>query len=198
MRKIRAKFCPKGAQRRSEKDRLCHDKQGYSLGWSIQIPQFLDALVTSDEKLDLLLWPRGPSNRVSPVGSMLALSDARRPDKGKSTHKLFDDPFFFKSTGMIYMHFGFPLERTAKQGITMFEVLREFLEEIPSEEASTLQIEVSGHFPPGQCTSPTTPSLSETILTKMGQSRNSFLIFPLVQTPLPVTFASSQSSRKKT
>ena len=35
-------------------------------------------------------------------------------------------------------------------------------EEIPREEASTLQIG-SVAFPPGQCTSPTTPSLSQTI-----------------------------------
>ena len=37
--------------------------------------------------------------------------------------------------------------------VTMFRVLREFREEIPSEEANTLQIE-SVAFPAGQCTSP--------------------------------------------
>ena len=61
-------------------------------------------------------------------------------------------------------------------------------EEIPSEEASTLQIE-SVAFPPGQCTSQTTLSLSQT-----RWASTQFLILPIVQTLLPVIFAGSLSS----
>ena len=61
-------------------------------------------------------------------------------------------------------------------------------EEIPSEEASTLQIG-SVAFPPGQCTS---PSLSNTIWPRW--TSRQFLSLPIVQTLLPVTFGYSLSS----
>ena len=65
-------------------------------------------------------------------------------------------------------------------------------EEIPSEEASTLQIG-SVAFPPGQCTS-TTLSLLQTIWARWASRQ--FLSLPIVQTLLPVTFGYSLSSRK--
>ena len=61
-------------------------------------------------------------------------------------------------------------------------------EEIPREEASTLQIG-SVAFPPGQCTS---LSLSQTIWPKWALRQ--FLSLPIVKTLLPVTFAYSLSS----
>ena len=61
-------------------------------------------------------------------------------------------------------------------------------EEIPSEEASTLQIG-SVAFPPGQCTS---PSLSQTIWPRWASTQ--FLSLPIVETLLPVTFGYSLSS----
>ena len=64
-------------------------------------------------------------------------------------------------------------------------------EEIPSEEASSLQIG-SVAFPPGQYTSPTTPSLSQTIWPRWASRQ--FFSLPIVQTLLPVTFAYSLSS----
>ena len=64
-------------------------------------------------------------------------------------------------------------------------------EEIPWEEASTLQIG-SVAFPPGQCTS-TTPSLSQTIWPRCASRQ--FLSLPIVQTLLPVTFAYSLTSQ---
>ena len=64
-------------------------------------------------------------------------------------------------------------------------------EEIPREEASTLQIE-SVAFPPGQCTCPQTPSLSQTIWPRWASTQ--FLTVPIVLTLLPVTFAYSLSS----
>ena len=62
-------------------------------------------------------------------------------------------------------------------------------EEIPREEASTLQIG-SVAFPPGQCT---TLSLSQTIWPRWASRQ--FLILSIVQTFLPVTFGYSLSSK---
>ena len=61
-------------------------------------------------------------------------------------------------------------------------------EEIPREEASTLQIG-SVAFPPGQCTSPQLHP-SHRLFDQDGASRQ-FLSLPLVQSLLPVTFAYS-------
>ena len=71
--------------------------------------------------------------------------------------------------------------------------------EIPSEEASTLQIGPVA-FPPGQCTSQSLSqtivwpclSLSQTIVWPRWASRQ-FLSLPIVQTLLPVTFSYSLS-----
>ena len=62
-------------------------------------------------------------------------------------------------------------------------------EEIPREEASTLQIG-SVVFPPGQCTS---QQLSQTIWPRWASRQ--FVTLPIVQTLLPVTFAYSLSSQ---
>ena len=59
--------------------------------------------------------------------------------------------------------------------------------EIPSEEASNLQIG-SVAFPPGQFTS---PSLSQTIWPRWASGQ--FLTLPIVETLLPVTFGYSVS-----
>ena len=65
-------------------------------------------------------------------------------------------------------------------------------QEIPSEEASTIQIS-SVVFPTEQCTSPHLhPSLSQTIWPRWALRQ--FLILPIVQSLLPVTFAYSLSS----
>ena len=63
-------------------------------------------------------------------------------------------------------------------------------EEIPREEASTLQIG-SVAFPPGECT--TTPSLSQTIWPRWASRQ--LLSLPIVKTLLPVTFGYSLSSK---
>ena len=64
-------------------------------------------------------------------------------------------------------------------------------EEIPSEEASTLQI-WSVAFPPGQYTSPQLHPLSPTIWARWASRQ--FLTLPIVQILLPGTFAYSLSS----
>ena len=63
--------------------------------------------------------------------------------------------------------------------------------EIPSEEASTLQIG-SVPFPPGTMHQSTTPSLSQTIWP--GWASRQFLAVPIDKTLLPVTFGYSLSS----
>ena len=63
--------------------------------------------------------------------------------------------------------------------------------EIPSEEASTLQIG-SVVFPPGTIHQSTTQSLSQTIWARWASRQ--FLTLPIVQTLLPMTFAYSLSS----
>ena len=62
----------------------------------------------------------------------------------------FDYPFF-DNTGMIYMHW-VPIGQIVNKGYDV-EVFKGVQEEIPREEASTLQIG-SVVFPPRQCTSP--------------------------------------------
>ena len=64
-------------------------------------------------------------------------------------------------------------------------------EEIPSEEASTLEIR-SVAFPPGQYTSLQLHPFSQTIWQRW--TSRQFLTLPIVQTLLPVTFGYSLSS----
>ena len=64
-------------------------------------------------------------------------------------------------------------------------------EEIPSEEASTLQIG-SAAFPLGQCTSPQLHPLSQTVWPRWASRQ--FFTLPIVQPLLPVTFGYSLSS----
>ena len=116
------------------------------LSWSIQILQFL-----------MLWWPvmkagstamtQRPRDRV-PSGSMLALLDPRRPDKANPP------PNFWWSLFLTALAWStctvFPLD--SQQGILCLG-FKGVQEEIPLEEASTLQI-WSVAFPRGQCTSP--------------------------------------------
>ena len=107
-----------------------------------------------------------------------------RPKKArqsKSTHKLLMIPFL-DSTGMIYM-------TDSQQGILCWGFKRVH-EEIPSEEASTLQIG-SVAFPPGQCISPQLHPCHR-LFDRDGHQDT----LPIVQTLLPVSFGYSLSSRK--
>ena len=65
-------------------------------------------------------------------------------------------------------------------------------EEIPSEEANTLQIG-SVAFPPGQCTSPQLHPCHR-LFDQDGHQSRQFLSLPIVQTLLPVTFGYFLSS----
>ena len=115
--------------------------------WSIQIPQFL-----------MLWWPvmkagstamtQRPRDRV-PSGSVLALPDPRRPDRVNPPTNFWWSLFL---TALAWSTCtGFPLT-DSQQGILCWG-FKWVQEEIPSEDASTLQIG-SVAFPLGQCTSP--------------------------------------------
>ena len=99
-------------------------------------------------KLDLLLWPRDQEIKFPMEAYWLSLT---REGQTEEIHiQTFDGPFFWQhwhdlhALGSNWTH--------RQQGIFCcgFNWVQE---EIPSEEASTLQIG-SVAFPPGQCTSP--------------------------------------------
>ena len=87
-----------------------------------------------------------PIDRV-PSGSMLALPDPRRPHRPNPPTNLW---WSFLTALAWSTCTGFPLDN--QQGILCWG-FKGVQEEIPREEASTLQIG-SVAFPPGQCTSP--------------------------------------------
>ena len=92
--------------------------------WSIKIPQFLMRWWPAMKAGSTAMTQR-PRDRV-PNGSMMALPDPRRPGLGleQIRPQTFDDPFFFYSTGMIYMHW-VPTGLTVNKEYYV-EVLREF------------------------------------------------------------------------
>ena len=114
--------------------------------WSIKIPQFL-----------MLWWPpmeagstamtQRPRDRV-PSGCMMALPDPRRPDRANPPTNFWWSFFWqhWHDLHALGSHW-----TDSQQGILCWG-FKGVQEEIPSKEASTLQIG-SVAFPPGQCTS---------------------------------------------
>ena len=117
-----------------------------------------------------------------PSGNMLALLDPRRPERANPPTNFWWSLFL---TALAWSTCtGFPLD--SQQGILCWG-FKGVQEEIPSEEASTLQIG-SVAFPPVT----TTPSLSQTIWPRWASIQ--FVTLPIVQNLLPVTFGYSLSS----
>ena len=115
--------------------------------WSIQIPQFL-MLGDLRWKLDLLLWPR--DQKIDFPVEACWLSQTQEGQTEQIHPQTFDDPFFWQ-----HWHDQHALGShctESQQGIICWG-FKGVQEEIPSEEASTLQIG-SVAFPPGQYTSP--------------------------------------------
>ena len=115
--------------------------------WSIQILQFL-----------MLWWPAMKTGSIAmtqrlrdriPCGSMLVLSDTRRPDRANPPTNFWWSHFwqYWHELHVLGSHW------TDSQQRILCWVFKGVQEEIPSEEASTLQIG-SVAFPPGQYTSP--------------------------------------------
>ena len=138
-------------------------------------------------KLDLLIWPRDQETEF-PVEACW-LSQTQEGQTEQVHPQIFDDPFFWQHWHDLHALGSYWTD--CQQEILCWG-FKGVQEEILSEEASTLQIG-SVAFPAGQCTSPQTPFLSQTIWPR-GASRQ-FLSLPIVQTLLPVTFAYSLSSK---
>ena len=138
--------CPKGAQRRSERNMLSW-QQGDS-----RADQFRSrsSWCSGDLrwKLDLLLWPRDQETEF-PV-EVYCLSQTQESQTEQIHPQTFDNPFFWQhwhDLPALGSHWS-----DSQQGIPCW-VFKGVQEGIPREEASTLQIR-SVAFPPGQCTSP--------------------------------------------
>ena len=141
MQKICAKFVP-SVLRVDQKERRCHDSREMAELINPD-PAVLDALVTCDESWIYCYDPetKRQSSQWKHAGSL-------RPKKArqsKSTHKLLTTPFLTALAGSSHWI-------DSQQGILCWG-FKGVQEEIPLEEANTLQIG-SVAFPAGQCTSP--------------------------------------------
>ena len=141
--KICAKFVPR-VLRKDQKERRYHDSRE------------MIELINSDHavldalrwKLDLLLWHRDQETEF-PVEACW-LSQTKEGQTEQNHPQTFDDPFFWQHWHDLHAlgsHW-----TDSQQGILCWG-FKGVQQEIPSEEASTLQIG-SVAFPPGQCTSP--------------------------------------------
>ena len=140
MRKICAKFVPR-VLREVQNDREMVELINLD-------PAVLDAPVSCDKS-----WIYCYDPETKRQSSQWKQAGSHRPKKArqsKPTHKLLMIPFFDR-TGMICMRW-VPTGQTVNKEYYV-ELFKGVQEEIPSEEASTLQIG-SEAFPPGQCTSP--------------------------------------------
>ena len=145
MQKIWAKFVPR-VLREDQKERRCHDSREKS-SWSIHIPQILKLWLPAKTAGSTAMTQR-PRDGV-PSRCMLPLPDPRRPDRANPSTT------FWWSLFWQHWHDLYALGShwtDSQQGILCWG-FKEVQEEIPSEEANTLQIG-SVAFPPGQFTSP--------------------------------------------
>ena len=146
MQKIYTKFVPRCSEKNRKKDVVM--TAGRWLSWSIQIPQFL-----------MLWWPamkagstamtQRPTDQETefPVEACW-FSQNQKGQTGQIHSQTFDDPFFWEHWHDLHAlgsHW-----TDSQQGILCWGFMG-VQEDIPSEEASTLQIG-SVAFPPGQCT----------------------------------------------
>ena len=144
MWKICANFVPRFL-REDQKERRWHDSRE------------MVELINSGPQFLMLWWPamkagsfamtQRPRDRV-PSGSMLALPDLRRPDRANPPTNFWWSLFWqhWHDLNAVGSHW-----TDSQLGILCWG-FKGVQEEIPSEEASTLEIG-SVAFPPGQCTS---------------------------------------------
>ena len=141
---ICVKFVPR-VLREDQKEIRCHNSREM-VELINSYPAVLDALVTCDEDWMLLLWPR---DQETCSGSMLVLPDPRRPDRANPPTNFWWSLFWqpWHDLHALGSHW-----TDNQQGILCWG-FKGVQEEIPSEEASTLQIG-SVVFPLAQYTSP--------------------------------------------
>ena len=100
MRKVCAKCVPR-VLREDQKKRRYHDSREM-VELINSDPTVLDALVTCDENWIYCYDPQ--TKRQSSQWKHAGFPRPKKARQSKSTHKLLIIPFFFDSTGMIYMH----------------------------------------------------------------------------------------------
>ena len=146
MRKICAKFVPR-VLREDKKERRCHDSREI-VELINSDPVVLDALVTCDESWIYCydIETKRQSSQWKHAGS----PRHKKARQSKSTHKLLMIPFFLQQWHDLHALGSHKTD--SQQGILRWG-FKGVQEEIPSEEARTLQIGLVA-FPPGQCTSP--------------------------------------------
>ena len=145
MRKICAKFVSR-LRREDQKERRCHDSR-VMVELINSDPAVLDALMTCDESW---IYSYDPETKRQSSQWKHAGSPRTRSQTEQIHPQTFDDPFFWQHW---YDLHALSLNWTdSQQGILCWG-FKGVQYDIPSEEASTLQIG-SVAFPPGQCTSP--------------------------------------------
>ena len=151
------KVGPKGALRRSE--RKTSWQQGDGQADQFRSHRSHSSWCSNDLrwKLDLLLWPRDKETEF-PVEACW-LSQTQEGQTEQINPQTFDDPFFFDSTGMIYMHW-VPTGQTVNKEYYV-EVLREFRKRFCRKRPALFKL--------GQGNAPVHNSILTTdYLTKMG------------------------------
>ena len=146
MQKICAKFVSR-VLREDQKERCCHDSREIVELFNSD-PTVLDALVTCDES-----WIYCYDQETEFPVEACWLCQTQEGQIEQIHPQTFDDPFFWQLWHDLHVlgsHW-----TDSQQGILCWG-FKGVQEEIPSEEASTLQIR-SVAFPPWQCTSPQLP-----------------------------------------
>ena len=146
MREICAKFVPR-VLREDQKERCCHDSRAM-VELINSDPAVPDALVTCDE--GWIYCYDSETKRQSSQWKYAGSPRLRRPDRAYPPTKFWWSIFFLQHWHDLHVlgsHW-----TDSQQGILCWS-FKGVQEEIPSKEASTLQIG-SVAFPPGQCTSP--------------------------------------------
>ena len=138
MRKICAKFVPR-VLTEDQQERRCHDFRKM-VEQNNSHPAVFDALVTCDENWICYYDPE--TKRQSSQWKHAGSPRPKKARESKSTHKPLMIPFFFDSTGMIYMHW-VPTWQTVNKEYYV-EVLREFMLYVLSDEC--VKHETSGHW----------------------------------------------------
>ena len=146
MQKICAEFVLR-VLREDQKEIRCHDSREM-VELINSDPTVLDALVTCDESWIDCYEPE--TKRLSSQWQHAGSPRLKKARQSKSTHKLLMIPFFWQHWHDLH---ALSSHWTDSQQGKLCWGFKGVQEEIPSEEASTLQIG-SVAFPTGQCTSP--------------------------------------------
>ena len=130
-------------------------QQHLTKAWLSQLVNFKDAIWTLEEryaikfcfklgkndmwwKLDLLLWPRDQETEFAVEACWLSQTQEGQTEQNHP--QTFDDPFFFDSTGRIYMHWVSTGQTVNKEYYV--EVLREFMKRFCRKKPALFK---SGH-----------------------------------------------------